>query len=229
MAKWIKNNTAGDKTWVGQLVPAATYYEIQSNEEVLWAHNSSLIIDISNGDAIVAKDDSGNTNIIDISEALNHLRDENPTRIDPNTPIHQYAMAEAESLRARLLGIYNLTITKNQTSNLDWQIPHTPYLGQNKQSYMDGIEYYAKDSEIGDTMKFQVIDKDGIAYPAGTVLDEFGSNWAVIPNDKETIRLYKAKLIPGMYIRVIYTSIGTTNDIKFVCNLFRHMDTAVDA
>jgi hypothetical protein len=224
MAKWIKNNTVSDKTWVGQLVSASTYYEIQSTEDSLWSNDSTLLTDIGSGDAIVAKDDSGNTDITDVAEAINHLKDEVPLKIDKQTPVHTFALAEGSSLRARLIGIYNQTVTKNTTTDLDWQIPQTAYFGNNKQGYMDGIEYYAKDAEVGDKMSFQVIDKDGLAYPAGTVLDEFGTDWAVIPDANTIIRLYKAKLIAGMYIRVKYTSIGTTNDIKFVVNLFRHMD-----
>jgi hypothetical protein len=75
MAKWIKNNTAGDKTWVGQLVSASAYYEIQSTEELLWMNDSILITDIGSGDAIVAKDDSGNEDITDVNDAINYLKD----------------------------------------------------------------------------------------------------------------------------------------------------------
>jgi hypothetical protein len=227
MAKWIKNNSGINKTYEGQLITNQSYYEIQSNEELSWANNSTLLTDIGSGDAVVAKDDSGTTDITDVAEAINHLKDENPLKIDKNTPVHTFALAEGHTLRARLIGIYNQSITKNTTTDLDWAIPHTPYIGVNKQSYMDGIEYHVKDAEIGDTMKFQVIDKDGLVYPAGTVLDEFGTDWAVMPN-QNTIRLYKAKLIVGMYIRVKYTSTGTINDPHVLVNLFRHMDTDIN-
>jgi hypothetical protein len=241
MSKWIKNNSGVTKTYVGQQIADQTYYEIQFHEETAWSHHSPLITDISNGDAVVARDDSGTTDITDISEAIDHLRDENPIQIDSATPVHQFALTEADNLRARLVGIINQTVTKNQTSDLDWAVPQTAYSGQNKQGYMDGIEYYAKDAEVGDKMSFQVIDKDGVGvllgwYDQATfdamgnlyVVDEFGKDWAVIPNDHTTIRLYKAKLVPGLYIRVKYTSIGTVNDVYIICNLFRHMDTSVD-
>lgn len=228
MAKFIKNTSGASKTWVGQTVANTTYYEIQPIEEMAWANNSTLLTDIAAGDATVAKDDTGNTDITDVAEAINHLKDENPVTIDATSPVHTYALAEAHTLRARLIGIINQTVTKDQTSTLDWAIPNTVYLGTNKQSYMDGIHYYAKDAEVGDKMTFQVVDKDGLVYPANTVLDEFGLDWAVMPDAETTIRLYKAKLIAGMYLRIKYTSVGTTNDITLVCNLFRHMDTGVD-
>lgn len=82
MAKWIKNTTVGDKTWVGQLVSAGTYYQIQSQEEALWANNSVLLTDIASGDALVAKDDSGNNNITDVTSAINYLKDIQVTDVD---------------------------------------------------------------------------------------------------------------------------------------------------
>lgn len=140
-------------------------------------------------------------------------------------PIHTFGLSEGGTLRARLIGIFNQPVQNSGTTNLDWKIPQSSYgyPAVNKQSYMDGIEYFAEDSKVGDHITLQVIDKDGVYYPAGTVLDEFGTNWGILPN-QSTIKLYKAKLIPGLYIRVSYTSTGTT-DINFICNLFRHMDT----
>jgi hypothetical protein len=130
---------------------------------------------------------------------------------------------EPHGLRARLVGSHNATITAGQTVNLDWQIPQLAWLGVNKQAYFDGVQYYAKSAEVGDNLKYQVVDIDGIVYPAGTVLEEFGSAYYVMPDSHVTTLLYKAKLIAGMYIRIVYTSVGATN-VKFVCNLFRHLN-----
>lgn len=240
MAKWIKNDSGASKTWVGQQIADQAYYEIQSSEEMVWANDSTLLTDIGSGDAVVAKDDSGSNDITDVAEGINHLKDETPVKIDEGTPIHTYPLAESSSLRARLVGIFNKTITKNSSTDHDWAVPQTAYSGTNKQGYMDGIEYYAKDAEAGDKMTFQVVDLDGVGVTLGWysqatfdamgnvyVADEFGTDWGVMPN-QNTIRLYKAKLIPGLYIRIKYTSVGTTNDITMICNLFRHMDTATD-
>ena len=71
-------------------------------------------------------------------------------------------------------------------------------------------------------MKFQVVDVDGIAYPAGTVLEEFGTNFYVAPDVLEDIILYEASMPAGMYIRIKYTSTGTTN-VEFMSNLYRHI------
>ena len=46
MAKWIKNDDVSDHTWVGQLISAGTYYQVQATEEIQWANNSQLLTDI---------------------------------------------------------------------------------------------------------------------------------------------------------------------------------------
>jgi hypothetical protein len=74
MSKWIKNNSGGDKTWLGQLLTDQQYYHIQTHEEISWANNSTLLSDIGNGDAVVAKDDSTNKDITDVNDAINYLK-----------------------------------------------------------------------------------------------------------------------------------------------------------
>lgn len=81
MAKWIKNTDTIDHTWVGQLVEDGTYYEIQSSEEVSWANNSQLLTDIGSGKAVVAKDDSGTTDITDVATGINYLKGALPTEV----------------------------------------------------------------------------------------------------------------------------------------------------
>lgn len=200
-------------------------HEVPEVSRILWANDNDVISNIADGSLILSLND---VEITESSKAINTLKNSLPIEISDTSIIKTYALAEGNTLRARLIGIINEIVTKNQETIIDWQIPQTSYIGINKQSYMDGIEYFAKNAEIGDTMTLQVIDKDALVYPANTVLDEFGLNWAVMPETAHSIKLYKAKLIPGMYIRIKYTSTGTANDIYLVCNLFRHMDTNVD-
>ena len=150
--------------------------------------------------------------------------------IPQDKPIHQFALKEADNLRARLIGIQNnATATKTTTTNIDWKIPQVTYQGQNKQTYMDGIQYKATNAVDGDRMHFQVVDIDNIfGYGAGLVLDEFGCDWPVAYDKTDVIRLYKAKLVPGLYIRIVYISIGTVDDVKLNVGLFRHMDTTIN-
>lgn len=74
MTIWIKNNTNSDKTWIGQLVSIGSYYQIQPQEIIPWSNDSELLTDVALGNAIVAKDDSGNADITDINLAINHLK-----------------------------------------------------------------------------------------------------------------------------------------------------------
>lgn len=74
MAKWIKNNSGINKTWVGQLVSDQAYYEIQPHEESSWANDSVLLSDIGSGDAVVAKDDSGTNDLTDVNIGINYLK-----------------------------------------------------------------------------------------------------------------------------------------------------------
>jgi hypothetical protein len=229
MAKYIKNASGVNKTWVGQLVIAGEYYQVQPTEELAWMTNSILLVDIASGAAIVAKDASGTTNITDINSAIDYLKDNQPIKIDTTAPVRSFALEEGVTLRARLVGIVNATATKNSATNHDYQIPVISYGGVNKQAVMNGIEFYAKDAEIGDKISFQIVDVNNIlGYGAGTVLDEFGKDWYVSPNTLNKIILYKANLIAGLFIRMVYTSTGTTNDVKLFCNLFRHIDTSVN-
>lgn len=239
MAKWIKNATAGDKTWVGQLISAGQYYEIQSHEESQWANDSTLLSDIGSGDAVVAKDDSGTADISDVAEAINHLKglEVSISNIPTTSNI---GIADAGSYRARLKGIIFETITAGTTKKCDWKIEQLQWpAGTDRKSYFNGIEYYAKNGSIFDKAKFMVVDKDGSgvthglypqayydAYKDGNgelVVEEFGDDWPMIPDNLEDIFLYKASLYKDLYVRITYNSTGTV-DVNLVAGLFRHLD-----
>lgn len=133
-------------------------------------------------------------------------------------------LREPRGLRARLKGTHFATVTAGQTANLDWQIEQLQWEGTNKDSFFDGVEYYAKNGEIGDKIKFQVVDVDGLVSPPGTVIEEFGDVYAM-PNSPTDIILYKGKLVPGLYARLVYVSTGG-QDVVIVCNMFRHLNEA---
>lgn len=236
MAKWIKNTTDNDKIWVGQVVDAGSYYEIKSIEEKTWASNSLLLTDIAIGDAVVAKDNSSNNDIIDINSAINYLKDDLPQEVSLSSSVNTSGVKDPNGMRARLIGIINETVTAGETVNLDWCGTQLQYLSENCCSFFDGIQYYAKDAVIGDKCHFQVVDKDGAGVALGWytqqqfdamgeyVVEEFGHDWHMIPNTMEDIMLYKARIIPGMYIRTKYHSTGA-EDVHIIVNLFRHLCT----
>lgn len=226
--KYIKNNDVVVHNYIGQNINPGQYYQIQPAEEINWANDSILLTDIGSGKAVVAKDNSGTTDIIDVNDAIVYLKGLQ-VEISPNTPIHTYGVQEATALRARLIGSHNATITKGTTQDIDWLVPTVAYQGVNKQSLMNGIQYCAVDAEPGDKITFQAVDINNVlGYGPNVVLDEFGKDWYVMPNSSQNIVLYKAKLITGVYIRIKYTSVGTVNNVKLVCNLFRHIDMSIN-
>lgn len=77
MSKWIKNVSGVTKTYAGKDIIDTEYREIQEVNDLDWKKDNNLLTDIGNGDAIVAKDDSGSNDITDISEAINYLKNIN--------------------------------------------------------------------------------------------------------------------------------------------------------
>lgn len=53
LTKKIKNNTGSTKTYSGQEIAPAAYYEIQVYEELVWVNDTTLQTDITAGDAVV--------------------------------------------------------------------------------------------------------------------------------------------------------------------------------
>lgn len=128
--------------------------------------------------------------------------------------------ADPDGYRGRLRG-YSGTATKNTTSNVQWAMA--------EDRYMQGGNIILKNHVFGDTFKFQVVDVDNIlGYGAGTVLDEFITDWNVAEDRQgqdQIIYNYTAKVYAGLYLRIVYTSTGTENDVQVRVNLFLHKKT----
>jgi len=71
---YLKNADTISRTWLGQKISASAYYHIQEIERIIWSHNPELLTSISAGDAVVAQDDSGNTDFSDTTEAVKFLQ-----------------------------------------------------------------------------------------------------------------------------------------------------------
>ena len=70
---FIKNNTGGAKTWLGQQVAAGIYHEIEELDKAEWAGDDDVIIDVASGDAVVASKNDGSEDITDVSDAMAYL------------------------------------------------------------------------------------------------------------------------------------------------------------
>lgn len=97
------------------------------------------------------------------------------------------------------------TLTATRTSTLDYTLTDD--------CLITGVELIINNGNYGDTLSLQVVDTTGFTgYPAGTVLDQFASNWNVTPtSDSQFDIVYPAKLITGLSLRISYTSTGLIN------------------
>lgn len=110
------------------------------------------------------------------------------------------------------------TATKESTTNIDFKV-------EDNNCIVDGGEIIFKDATWGDYIKVEVVDKDGISYPAGTVLKTYIPKRYLHPDiGKSDLNVPYAGHVPnGMYIRVKYTSVGTVNDVKVAINFWLHI------
>lgn len=211
MAKWVKNSSGASKTWVGQLIADEAYYQLEAAEESKWANNSTVLTDIGSGDLVVAKDDSESTDFSDVAEAINYLKDALPQDMRAAEPF-----PKSGGYRFRGTGVAG-TATKNMSSNIDYKMP---------EDRMINAVHLLLDKHVwGDVVKFQVVDVDGVYYSAGTVLDEFASSWNVDPtlcSQRPEQIDYPAKVLKDLYVRVVYSSVGTVDDVKVSVNLYLH-------
>lgn len=125
------------------------------------------------------------------------------------------------------------TATKNSTTTHDY------VLTENR--IIETPQVMFKNHVWGDHIKFQIIVDpansftvpagfgggipEGTVVPAGTVLEEFATNWYVNPELRSQARpdlQYAAEVFAGLALRLIYTSIGTTDDVEIKVNLYMH-------
>jgi hypothetical protein len=91
--------------------------------------------------------------------------------------------------------------------------------------WINGGILLLQNHNFNDSYVFQVVDKDNVlGYGAGVVLDEFIKDYFVDSDNQAQQQLmldYPARIYAGLYLRLKYTSVGTTN-VNIKCNLFLH-------
>lgn len=126
------------------------------------------------------------------------------------------AFASSDGFRFRGKGISG-TITAGTTGNIDYKITEAKYI--------NGINIILKNHKFDDCINFQIVDVDNIlGNGAGVVLDTFGETWFVAEDiqNQSIIKIeYPASIVKDLYIRIKYTSTGTTN-VEVKANLFLH-------
>lgn len=211
MSRWIFNTSATEKTYLGVPIPAGQVYAIPTTLLAAFSSDAVLLADLANS-VVKMSSDGATAYSGSPSQQIDFLKGSLPIRVTPA------GLRDPENLRARIIGTHFATVSAGQTQNIDWVVSQLVYNGVGKDGFFDGVQYYAKNSEIGDTVSFQIV------HPSLGVLDEFASGFYIVPNSSELLLLYRARLYVGTTVRIVYTSTGQT-DVNFVCNLFRHMDT----
>ena len=158
-----------------------------------------------------------------------------PNKVEVSNAVPNDGVAEPNGKRARMIGMGAATITAGQTVDIDWLMPQLQYQSVNKKSIFNGVEYYANSADNFDKVTFQIVDKDGFGVIAGWytqaqfdamgnlyVIEEFATDWYIMPDTNVELILYKSDIVPGLYIRAKYESVGSV-DVKFSINLFRHL------
>ena len=228
--KKLKNNKQTASSWCGQEIQPGEYYTLLLTEEAKWASDDIVLSDIGSGDLVV---NNGTADITSVNLAINFLKDIPVLGADGTPLIRSKPFSDADGFRFRGFGI-SATATKETTTNIDYKLT--------EERYINGVDLILKDHEFGDTAKFQVVDKEyvyaGILYPAdyggipwstaqpnGVVLDEFGTDWNIASDEQHqhpVLLPYPARILVDLYIRIVYTSVGTVNDVKLRANLFLH-------
>ena len=118
-------------------------------------------------------------------------------------PIHENDF-EKNKLTFDAQGV-STTVTSGSITNLDYTLTDD--------CLITGAELIVNNGNYGDTLSFHVVDTTGFTgYPAGTVLDQYATNWNVAPvTDTQLSVVYPAKIITGLTLRVVYTSTGSSN------------------
>ena len=208
---YIKNDDTINHTYEGQLILPGEYHQVSSADWGRWADNTDLAKDVADGLAVVSTTNDVNGEFANIVEGLRYLNKIDGLKYKTEEEIPAGGAAN------EFIG-FQFTATKNTTTTYDFKIPVDFHLRNGDIECVDNV--------ARDYVSFKIVDVDGIAYPAGTVLKQYVHNINIpttgyyeFPTNKKTVLNLK-----DFYLRVDYVSVGTTNDVTVLCNM-RGMDS----
>jgi len=108
----------------------------------------------------------------------------------------------ASAVQPNVMGI-QATVPVNTTKSIDTLIADD--------SLINGIQLLVNGSTFGDTVTVEIVDKNGVYFPANTVVATPVTNFNIITSDQLQADYHSIapfKLLGGLYIRIIYTSTG---------------------
>jgi hypothetical protein len=114
------------------------------------------------------------------------------------------------------------TATKNTTTDVDYKVTDA-------QIYVQGGQILFQNAVWGDYITAQVVDKDNVlGYGAGTVLNEYIAKRYIHPDLKksELEVPYAGEVPQNCYLRIKYTSVGTSTDVDVAINYKLHHDNS---
>ena len=135
--------------------------------------------------------------------------------VDVKMPVRVKAFSDSEGMRFRGTSFID-TVAADSTKSIDYKIT--------EERYINGGKLIVKNMGDDDKITFQVVDKDNIiGLGANVVLDEFIKDFYLPINESLNVQLdYPAKIIAGLYLRLIYTNTNTSQAATVKCNLYLH-------
>lgn len=201
--KFVKNNKQTVDIWAGMQIQPNTYYQLEELEYNKWANNSKVLTDITSGDLLVAKSNDGTTDISDIAEAINYLKDID-VKVIKQEPFASKTVG-GKSLYKRVHGV---VLECSGGSNIfDFDIPYT-------QAKITAIEIEWAPEEC--TADFFVLDDDTGTYSTipNYPLNQFAFGAGISKDSYAHHSTYDADLYYGMTVSaVLYCPTGTSKKI----------------
>lgn len=198
MIKYVYNNTAEEKTYVGKSIQAGEYYLIPANMEIAFSMADALITDIGNQDVIMSTtNDAGGH--LSINAGIDFLKGDLTQQVDAQTyPFGSKVLKDGSRLFRRVRGLS--ASIDNAPKNIDFVVPFT-------KCKITGLQILA--AKLGDRATFQVLDTSSgvISGVPNAVLNTFGQDVYLAPDQADYPSKYDADLIQGMTLRIVFDAV----------------------
>lgn len=130
--------------------------------------------------------------------------------------ISKVSMFASDNVRFDGKGVIG-TVTAGTSANID--------LVMTDDCFLTGGRLRAANAAFGDYANIQVVDKDNILFCGiNFVVNQFITKWYMRSDAQQQIEIsltYPSKILSGLYLRVVYYSIGATN-VDVVVNYELH-------
>lgn len=228
---YVKNISGTSKTWAGQQLADGSYFHLNTKSLLeKWGTDLTFLQALlaTTPEAKLAYDESGTNDIDDYVQGLDLLRSE----FVPQQMQNVLGIDDKKTLiHGPSSGTPYTTLTKTTTTNYD-----LPVLSK----YLNGGVIRLLNPVWGDYYTLSLGDKDAVVAPQ-TVIDAYGGFYPVadsqlknvpvsfdhvkeIGSDLYVVIDFESPIISdpipdGLYYRMAYTSVGTTNDVGLAFTL----------